>query len=274
MTSEQPGAVGTDTYLLDNAWQRARERLDMLGAFLDPGTIRHLDRLGVDEGWQCWEVGGGGGSIAAWLCRRVGGGGRVVATDIDPRFLVALKEPNLEVHQSDITASPVERGTFDLVHARLLLEHVPDRDAALRHMAAGLKPDGWLLLEEMDHVNWLPDPAVEAAKQEIWRKFLDAYRRAMDARGGDLETGRRLVLFFRTCGLVNIQTEGWTTLAPGGSLSARMLQLTLAQLRPALVATGAIDNAQMDDLLSFCDSPDFVFMWPVLMAAWGQRPSP
>jgi SAM-dependent methyltransferase len=271
--AEKSGAAGTETYLLDNAWQRARERLDMLGVFLDPGTIRHLERLGVDKGWQCWEVGGGGGSIAAWLCRRVGRSGRVVATDIDTRFLTALEEPNLEVHQSDIAASPVETSTFDLVHARLLLEYVPDRDAALRHMAAGLKPGGWLLLEEMDHVNWLPDPAVEAAKQDIWRKFLDAFRRAMDARGGDMQTGRRLVLWFRTCGLVNIQTEGWTTLAPGGSPSARLLQLTLAQAGPALVATGAIDNEQMDDLLSFFDSPDFVFMWPVLMAGWGQRPS-
>src|SRR5262245_56024334 len=99
MTSEKSGAASTETYLLDNSWQRARERLDLLGACLDPVTIRHFERLGVAKGWQCWEVGGGGGSIAAWLCRRVGGAGRVVATDIDPRFLAALKEPNLEVHQ-------------------------------------------------------------------------------------------------------------------------------------------------------------------------------
>src|SRR5262249_52078801 len=261
MTSEKSGATGTETYLLDNSWQRARERLDLLGAFLDPGTIRHLERLDVDEGWQCWEIGGGGGSIAAWLCRGVGRSGRGGATDIETRFLQALNEPNVEVHQSDITASPVERGTFDLVHARLLLEHVPDRDAAIRHMAAGLKPDGWLLLEEMDHVNWLPEPASEAARLDTWRKFLEAFRLAMDARGGDLETGRRLVQFCRTCGLVDIETEGWTTLATGGSLGARLLQLTLAQASPALVATGAIDNEQMDDLLSFFDRPDFVLMF-------------
>src|SRR5262245_54483312 len=97
MASEKSGAAGMEAYLYDNSWQRARERLDMLGEFLDPGTIRHLERLGVDKGWQCWEVGGGGGSIAAWLCRRVGGVGRVAATDIDTRFLAALNEPNLEV---------------------------------------------------------------------------------------------------------------------------------------------------------------------------------
>jgi hypothetical protein len=125
----------------------------------------------------------------------------------------------------------------------------------------------------MDHVNRLPDPASEAYRQDIWRKFLKAYRLTMDARGGDMETGRRLVQFLRTCGLVNIQTEGCTSLVPGGSLGARLFQLTLEQARPALVATGAIDNEEMLDLLSFFDSPDFVVMVPVLMAASGRRAS-
>ena len=58
-----------------------------------------------------------------------------------------------------------------------------------------------------------------------------------------------------------------------GAGAPRLLQLTLAQAGPALVATGAIDDEQMNDLLSFFDDPDFVLMFPVLMAGWGQRPS-
>jgi hypothetical protein len=66
-------------YSLDNTWVQARERLAALEALVDPSTIRHLEALGVSEGWQCLEVGGGGGSITEWLCRRVGPAGRVVA---------------------------------------------------------------------------------------------------------------------------------------------------------------------------------------------------
>ena len=58
-------------YLLDNAWQHQRARLAGLEAWFDPGTIRHVETLGVAEGWRCWEVGAGGGSIAEWLARRV-----------------------------------------------------------------------------------------------------------------------------------------------------------------------------------------------------------
>src|SRR5262249_60705114 len=100
MASEKSGAAGTETYLYDNSWQRAREHLDMLGEFLDSGTIRHLERLGVDEGWHGWEVGGGGGSIAAWLGRRGGGGGGGAAHGHCTRFLAGVNGPNLGSRQT------------------------------------------------------------------------------------------------------------------------------------------------------------------------------
>ena len=79
-----------DRYLFANAAAPAAERLVSLETLYDPWTIRHLELTGVGAGWQCLEVGGGGGSIAAWLARRVGPSGRVLVTDIDPRFLAAL----------------------------------------------------------------------------------------------------------------------------------------------------------------------------------------
>jgi phospholipid N-methyltransferase len=81
-------------YRFDNDWFQARERLAAIEAGSDPVTIRHLEALGVGEGWHCLEVGGGGGSITEWLCRRVGSSRRVVATDVNPRFLEALDFPN------------------------------------------------------------------------------------------------------------------------------------------------------------------------------------
>ncbi|HEY0530993.1 MAG TPA: class I SAM-dependent methyltransferase [Actinoplanes sp.] len=49
-----------------------------------------------------------------------------------------------EVRRHDVAADPPpEPGTFDLVHARLVLVHVPDRARALATMAAALRPGGW-----------------------------------------------------------------------------------------------------------------------------------
>ena len=52
------------SYAFENAWQRARQRLNAIEAWLDPDTIRHLTARGVGPGWHCLEVGAGGESIA------------------------------------------------------------------------------------------------------------------------------------------------------------------------------------------------------------------
>lgn len=93
-----------ESYVLDNEWVHARERLSIFERLEDPGTIERLNEIGVGEGWHCLEVGGGGGSIAEWLCKCVGPTGRVVATDINTRFLDALDYPNLEVLEHNVVA--------------------------------------------------------------------------------------------------------------------------------------------------------------------------
>src|SRR5215468_12462008 len=74
--------------------------------------------LGFGPGWHCLEIGGGGGSVARWLSDQVGADGRVVATDIDTRFLDEIRAPNFETWNHDITVENLPTGEFDLVHTR------------------------------------------------------------------------------------------------------------------------------------------------------------
>jgi tRNA A58 N-methylase Trm61 len=79
-----------------------------LEAVLDPVTTRHLETIGVTEGWKCLEAGAGAGSVAQWLSTRVGSTGNVVAADIDTRLLKRLSFPNLEIRQHDIVNDDLE----------------------------------------------------------------------------------------------------------------------------------------------------------------------
>jgi ubiquinone/menaquinone biosynthesis C-methylase UbiE len=141
------------TYIFDNAAQQASQRFASLEMLYDPWTIRHLETTGIGPGWQCWEIGAGGGSIAAWLAERCGPSGHVLVTDIDPRFLAGLAtlDPSrIEVQHHDIGIDPLPAQTFDLIHARLVLSHVLSREQALQKMAAALKPGSWLVVEDFD----------------------------------------------------------------------------------------------------------------------------
>jgi len=49
--------MSDSTYLFDNAAAEAGQRFDALAALFNPTTFRHLEELGLDQGWRCWEVG-------------------------------------------------------------------------------------------------------------------------------------------------------------------------------------------------------------------------
>jgi SAM-dependent methyltransferase len=269
MSDTTPNRSG---YAFDNAWKQARERLALLEAVLDPGTIRRLSAMGVGTAWHCLEVGGGGGSIAEWLCQRVGASGRVMAIDIDTRFLDALDHPNLTVRQHDIVTTPLPEATFDLVHIRAVLTHIVGRKQAIDHMVAALKPGGWLLAEEPDYGSWaLVEPSSTGAA--IWAKGWTAVQRVLSAAGFDFQYGRRLYGDLCKAGLVDVETEGqvWT-MRPGMPVT-RFYRVTWTQLTERIVGTGLLTAYEMEQYLALHDDPAFVSLSNILMGAWGRRAS-
>ena len=131
------------SYVFDQTWKREHARLRALEDLFDSASIRHLAKLGVGAGWRCLEVGCGAGSVARWLAEQVGASGRVLATDLDLRFLADDGRGNLEVQRHNILTDRLEEGTFDLVHERALLVHVP-RAAAGPEAHGRRGPAGWL----------------------------------------------------------------------------------------------------------------------------------
>jgi len=251
-------------YTFDNAWQQAHRRLTLLAETLDPATQRRLRALDLGAEWQCLEVGAGSGSIAQWLCTQVGANGRVLATDIDTRFLDALTAPKLEVRRHDIVADDLPAAAFDLVHTRLVLMHVQAREQALSRLLAALKPGGWLLLEEHDI---FPIAATASgAYAQVW----DAMGRAIVAAGARPDWGRQLPALLTTHGLSEISTEVDVPLFRGASPVAEFWRLSLSQLRERVLSVGASEQ-DVDDVLAMLSDPTHWFMGPAMVAAWGRR---
>lgn len=147
-------------YLLDNAAPEDQIRLAALEELFDSGTTRHLESCGIGAGWRCMEIGAGSGSIARWMADRVGPTGHVIATDIDTRHLHALNDARIEIWHHDFAVDSLPVSSFDLVHARLVLVHLPQRDEVLKRMIRALKPGAWLVVEEFDSSSMPPDPGI------------------------------------------------------------------------------------------------------------------
>src|SRR5262245_7369332 len=208
-------------YIFDNAAEaETAERFASLDSLYNFRTFRFLETTGIGPGWHCLEVGGGSGSVAAWMAERVGPAGHVVVTDIEPRFIersARLWPANLEVRRHDISTDPLPKRAFNLIHARLVLAHVPQRDTALARMVTALRPRGWLVIEEFD--GRLVDraiPAADPADAERFSKMFCALARLMDERGFQVDWPRRLHQRLKVSGLTEVGMEGHLAVREGG----------------------------------------------------------
>jgi SAM-dependent methyltransferase len=255
------------SYAFDHAWSEERHRLQLNETMLDAGTIRHLEALGVRPGWRCLEVGAGAGSITRWLCERVGPTGKVVATDIECDFIADFDEPNLEIRTHDIGSDDLEAGTFDLVHSRMVLQHVPARDQALTRMVIALAPGGVLLEEDMDCASLVASGPGTALFERVVAPLIEV----LEAVGYDPCFGRRLPAALRMQGLVDVGAEGRVPIGFGQDVATEMWRLTAERCRRLLMARGGLTEDEFDQFLAVHDNEGFTFLYPVIVAAWGQK---
>ena len=262
------------TYAFDNALAVQRERLELLGTLFDAGTIRQLEARGVEPGWRCLEVGAGGGSIAAWLCDRVGPDGGVLATDLDTRWVAELSQANLEIRVHDLVEDDLPQGEFDLVHMRMVLAWLREPSIGVQRLIAALKPGGSLLVEELDFVSAVPDPRMDAESRVLFERVVSAHNAILAERHAfDPFHGRRLAGDLEEAGLTEIDSEGRASTWRGGGPGSRTWQLTITQLRDAIVDAGLMDAADVDAAIALCADPRLSTMSPLMMAAWGRRAS-
>jgi 2-polyprenyl-3-methyl-5-hydroxy-6-metoxy-1,4-benzoquinol methylase len=261
-------------YVFDQTWERERGRLRGLESLYDQPTIRFLDSLGIDLGWSCLEVGCGAGGIATWMAERVGPSGRVVATDLDTRFMGAGECDNLEIRSHDILDGPPEAGVFDIAHARAVIEHVADRRSAIDHLVDSVRPGGWVLIED---VHFGGAMAAALARHTVPREHAALVERMYSAAesvfasvGADASFGAQLVDSLGSAGLEQIGGEIHAGIVCGGA--EQWTRGTAQQLAEHFVRTGIVSAAEIDEFLRVSDRSSTYYAPPAMVSAWGRRP--
>jgi SAM-dependent methyltransferase len=225
-------------YAFDNDSGQAPDHHTALADLLDPATRQRISELVSLPGRRCLEVAAGGGSVALWLASQAAA---VVATDLKPQHIP--RHPRLTVREHDIT-SGTPLGTFDLVHARLLLNHLPERDLAVRHMIGALSPGGVLLTEDFlpttgaEVVAHAPDPATAA----LLARYQTLHTSALAAYGNDRSWSRRAHAAFYAAGLTDVRVYAYATEWRGGGPGCRLLRAGIGQLRDDYLSLGLTDE--------------------------------
>ncbi|MGH9039567.1 MAG: class I SAM-dependent methyltransferase [Acidimicrobiia bacterium] len=214
-------------------------------------------------------MGGGGGSIGTWLSRRVGPTGSVLVTDIDPRWMGAESGGNLKVCRHDIVEDPLPEAEFDLIHARLVLIHVPERRRALARMVAALKPGGWLILDEFDCYSVSVLTGCEPEDADLFDQVHDAFIDVVAAAGAELDWARRASGALDAAGLVDLGSKGYLESWPGGSAGCDLHRANFEQLRDKIIASGAVKAEDLDRVAELLVDPAFAVTSYLLVSTWG-----
>jgi SAM-dependent methyltransferase len=266
---EPVGDDGTP-YLLTNAEPETAERFAGLEAVFDPVTCGHLTRLGLAPGSRCLEVGAGSGSIARWMADQVGSTGRVLAVDLDPRWCRREGREQLEVRDLDLVRQPIPAGPWDVIHERLVLQHIPERLVVLARLVDELAPGGVLLIEDFD-TGEVRTVDRAGPHHELIVEMGQAFNRLLGARGGASDFAANALRTLRGHGLEGTGSSGHVCVDQGGTGWATVQAANARQVRDGLVAQGVV-SGDIDRFLAVLADPDTIVGSSVLISTWGRRP--
>ena len=193
-----------DSVLRSHRWRTAENSAGYL-----------LDRLSADA--RLLDVGCGPGTITAGLAARVPAG-HVTAIDraadvLDSARAEAERQglANVTFETGDVYQLAFGDGTFDVVHAHQVLQHLSDPVAALAEMRRVCRPGGLVAARDADYggMFWYPqEPGLT--------EWNDLYRRVARALGGEPDAGRRMLAWARAAGFTAIEATGgsWCYASP------------------------------------------------------------
>lgn len=250
--------------------RRELERLRMIELVFDPASRRRILATGLQAGWRCLEVGPGAGSIMTWMGEAVGPTGQVLAVDLDPKFLSEAERPNVSVMRADIRTAQLPPRSFDVVHARYVLIHLSDYEVALTKMFDSLKPGGWLVLEEPD---FSASRGITGNEQELVsiRKVNQAIEQMYATLKMDYALGLKLPALLQQRGLQHLTVENDAPLCAGGSGMATVMKMSAEQLREKYLATGVVDQSDLERYCRFADDPNTRAIYYATIAVSGRK---
>ena len=243
-----------------------------------------MARIAPRPGDRVLDVGCGLGLLAGEMADAVGAGGRVVGIERDPAQIAeghrlaraADARHGVDVRQGDAYDFPLradEWGTFDLAHARFLLEHLSRPQEAVDAMVRAVRPGGRVILEDDDHEALVLFPSVPEFER-VW----GAYARAYEAQGRDPRVGRKLVALLARAGATPTRCDWPFFGACAGSATYGLIVTNcrgiLTGARETIIASGGVSATEFDAGIraydSWCARPDASY-WYCTFWAEGTR---
>lgn len=173
-------------------------RLQTMAALLAPTTTQLLLKAGIRADMKVLDVGSGAGDVALLAADLVGPTGTVVGVESNPAILdiaqARVQEAGINTVsfvEGDLTRLQFDTD-FDAVVGRLILQHLSDPVAALRHLVGHLRPGGIVAFQEID----IPPAPTSVPSVPLYEQMCYWARESLHRAGLDSRFGLQLYRVF------------------------------------------------------------------------------
>ena len=252
-------------------------RLAVLAQVMSEPTTQLFTEIGVSDGWECLDVGSGGGQVSMALAEMVAPTGSVTGVDIGETTVLHAEETardsgvaNVRFERADVYALPY-RDRFDLAYARLLLCYLTEPVTALRQMGAAVRPGGVVAVEDLFTDSLRSDPPTPAL-DDLRR----VYGATVRAHGGDPTIGPRLPAMFRAAGFTDVHASSVVNVLDTPEKKGFLVTM-VESMRQATLDAGAASADELESMAAAikaaADDPGCTFYQARIFQVFGRRAS-
>jgi SAM-dependent methyltransferase len=240
------------------------ERSRSIARTTDPHTRAVLSSLPAPSAARVLDIGARTGSVVRWMAERWPQG-QVLAVAYNAEIMAGEQLPaNCEVLQADVRELAPRAGSFDVVHARFALMHLPDRDEV-----TGLAAN---LLAEGGHLVITDAYALETGgRYPVVNEVMTAYNAYAVSIGMDLYWAKTVPGLVSKLGLDVVTVETWAGRLGGGPGKDRWTPM-IERVRDELIA-GGLAAETIDEFMALCARPDVYDIPQVMLTTVATKPS-
>jgi ubiquinone/menaquinone biosynthesis C-methylase UbiE len=264
-------------YVLGNAPEELT-RLDRQAEAIGRASRLLLQSAGISSGMRVLDLGTGLGHLARMVGEMVGPDGAVVGIDRSREAIAVARERTQQIGAAHVSFAEADVAgwrasePFDAVVERLVLFHMADAAAVVRHHRQNLRADGLFVAIDFDIGACRTEPRLRFMEDIIgW--VSDAFR----AAGASPCIGARLALILEEAGLQNVTTLGIQAYVPPHSRAGAILLAGVVRSLSTAIVQHRIATEEQLDLPTLEDriadelrQADAVMLPPTVVGAWGR----
>lgn len=267
--------MGNQKTILPNSNEIEINRLIDQAISWEEETEFLLERIGIQQGWKCADLGCGPIGILRPLSLRVGKSGHVLGLDSNPMCVKTAQTyikdnqlKNVEVVQGDLYRNNLQPRSFNLTHFRFVFTQQGCDENLLKKTIRLTRPGGIVVSQESDWTTWNCYPT-----NPFWEKIRNALITAFELNGGDINAGRRTFKMFKEIGLSNVNIRTAIQALPvGDKFRSGMNQMALS-MREKILKANILREKEFNQALMECDAilddSSSIIISYILCQVWG-----